>query len=347
MSKVANTNLMLMVTTACNLSCSYCYEGHEGQTRPDGVMSMETAMSALHMAAAGGRPFHVQITGGEPLLVRERVFDILDQIERNKWPVAVSLQTNGVLLDRSTARQLKRRRVGVGISLDGSPRVQEMLRGGSSGTYRALKLLEEEQIPFRVTTVLTNRNISELGGLLMALHRFSSACGIGFDLLVQKGVAVNGDCKLPDEAVLRKELFRVLVLLDLLNLKRGRPLELREKKHVFRSLRTGGVSPFCAACVGRSLAVTPEGKLYPCTQAAGDPSLDLGTLDKPLSGSCSLSEIKLATDRCNRCPLEGRCPGECPSRLLYNGDAGRKLVCALYQTIYEYGFQKGEIEQYE
>lgn len=345
MSRASYTNLMLMVTKACNLSCAYCYEG--GTHADDEVMSMETAINALHMVAAGGRPFHVQITGGEPLLVRERVFDILDRIERNKWPVAVSLQTNGVLLDRPTALQLKRRRVGVGISLDGSPRVQEMLRGGSSGTYLALKLLEEEQVPFRVTTVLSDRNISELGGLLMALHRFSSACGIGFDLLVQKGGAVNGDCKLPDEAVLRKELFKALVLLDLLNLKRGRPLELREKKHVFRSLRTGGVSPFCAACVGRSLAVTPEGKLYPCTQAAGDPSHDLGTLDEPLSGTCSLSEIKLSTDRCNRCPLEGRCPGECPSRLLYNGDAGRKLVCALYQTIYEYDFQKGEIKQYE
>lgn len=345
MSRASYTNLMLMVTKACNLSCAYCYE--RGMHTDDEVMSMETAINALHMVAAGGRPFHVQITGGEPLLVPGRVFDILDRIERNKWPVAVSLQTNGVRLDRTTARQLKRRKVGIGISLDGSPRVQEMLRGGSNATYLALKVLEEEQVPFRVTTVLSDRNVKELCSLAMALHPFSSSCGIGFDLLVQKGAAVDSDCTLPDVKVLKEEVPRFLDVFDALNRSRKVPLEFREKTQVLRSLRSGRVSWYCSACRGESLAVTPEGKLYPCTQAVGDPSLEFGTLDNPMSGSCSLSEIKLSTNGCNSCPLEGRCPGECPSRLLYNGDAGRKLVCALYQTIYEYGFQKGEIKQYE
>ncbi len=145
----------------------------------------------------------------------------------------------------------------------------------------------------------------------------------------------------------QEEVPRFLDVLDALNRSRTVPLEFREKKQVLRSLRSGRVAWYCSACRGESLAVTPEGKLYPCTQAVGDPSLEFGTLDNPMSGSCSLSEIKLSTNGCNSCPLEGRCPGECPSRLLYNGDAGRKLVCALYQTIYEHGFQKGEIKQYE
>lgn len=332
--------LMLMVTTACNLSCAYCYEG---ETHAGKVMHLDTAMKALHVAAASGRAFHVQITGGEPLLAAEQVFTILEQIQRERLPATTALQTNGVLLDRETARELKRYRTGIGISIDGSPHVQEALRGGSRETYRALTMLEKERIPFRVTAVLTDRNVRELRGLLMALYPFSSARGFGLDLLVQKGAAAEKRCHLPRKQVLAAETFRLLETLDLFNRRRKRPLEFRERALVLRSWRQGSSRAYCSACSGASLAVTPDGKLYPCTQAVGDPALFLGTVDSPSSAYPALSESTLFSEACTDCPLEGRCPGECPTRLLYNGDVGRELICELYRTIFQYCVQQGDI----
>ncbi len=342
MSGRAYTNLMLMVTSSCNLSCAYCYEGSvhaEG-----GVMSMGTALKALHMVAVQGKPFHVQITGGEPLLAGERIPEILECIRRNKWPAAISLQTNGVLLDRRTVLMLKRYGVGIGVSLDGPPRVQEKARGGSGATFRALRVLEEEQVPFRVTTVITAMNVSELGGLVMALHPFLTSCGIGFDMLSQKGAAIDASSMLPDAGELKRGVSDFLEVFHALNRSRRKPLEFREKNQLLRSVRSNKASFFCSACRGESLAVTPEGSLYPCTQAIDDPSFSLGTLDVPLIANArALSALTLFSDRCNGCPLNGKCPGECPTRLYYGGTAGRELACTLYRTIYDHCVQQGEI----
>ncbi len=343
MSMFFPSYLMLVVTTSCNLSCSYCYEGkkHSGST-----MSLETAMKALHMALAPGKPFHVQITGGEPLLECERVFSILELIRREDWPVTIAIQTNGVLLDRETIRKLNKYAVSIGLSIDGPPRLQEELRGGSVATYRAVRLLNEEQVPFRVTTVLSDRNTGKLHLLALVMHAFPMASGIGLDLLVRKGMA-NGKncCGLPENGCLRDGILKMLETIDILNRERFHPLVLREKSLVLRAFRQGSRSHYCSASKGKSLAVTPDGSLYPCTQTMGDPSCFLGTLDGKQEGLpvCRLSGIRAEGRWCSGCPLEGRCPGECPSRMLYNGNDRGHLMCVVYRAIFDYCLQKGEI----
>ncbi len=343
MSMFCPSYLMLVVTTSCNLSCSYCYEGEKCS---GDAMSLETAMKALHMAVAPGKPFHVQITGGEPLLESERVFSILELIRREEWPVTIAIQTNGVLLDREIIRRLGKYAVSIGLSVDGPPRLQEELRGGSAATYRAIRVLNEEQVPFRVTTVLSDRNAGKLHLLALVMHAFQMASGIGLDLLVRKGGAKGkGCCCLPEKNCLRDGILEMLETIDFLNSKRCRPLILREKSLVLRAFKQGSKAHYCSASKGESLAVTPDGSLYPCTQTVGDPSCFLGTLDGQQRGApvhC-LSGIRAEESWCSGCPLEGRCPGECPSRMMYNGNDRGYLMCVVYKAIFDYCLQKGEI----
>ncbi|NTU92997.1 MAG: radical SAM protein [Chlorobiaceae bacterium] len=333
---------MLVVTTACNLDCAYCYEGGTGG---GGVMELETAIKALDLAASGGGPFHVQLTGGEPLLAGELVFRILDYIRRNDLPATTAIQTNGILLDQACARRLQSFGTAVGVSVDGLPAIQEQLRGQGAATWKALAILDSEGVPFSVTTVLSSRNTRELSTLAMALHSMPMASAIGLDLLVRKGSATaKGGVQPPGAVTIRSSVTRLLATLDVLNAQRSRPLILRERQTVLKALRRDEARPYCQACTGSSLAVTPRGELYPCTQTLGDARFHLGTLDDSRLSRTTLPDGQLPErEECAGCGLQGRCPGDCPSRLHYNGADGAGLICDLYRTIYDYCLYKGDI----
>ncbi|HHE31504.1 MAG TPA: radical SAM protein [Chlorobaculum parvum] len=333
---------MLVVTTACNLDCAYCYEGGAGG---GGVMELETAIKAIELAASGGAPFHVQLTGGEPLLAGELVFRILEYIRNNNLPATTAIQTNGVLLDQELTRRLHSFGTAVGVSVDGLPAIQEVLRGEGAATWKALAMLDSEQVPFSVTSVLSSRNTRELSTLGMALHSMPMASAIGLDLLVRKGSALEkGDVQPPDAVTIRSGVTRLLATLDVLNAQRSRPLILRERQTVLKALRRDETRPYCQACTGSSLAVTPRGELYPCTQTLGDARFHLGTLDDPHLSMTTLLDGRLPVrEECAGCGLQGCCPGDCPSRLHYNGADGAGLICDLYRTIYDYCLYKGEI----
>ncbi len=336
------SSLMLVVTTACNLSCRYCYEG---QHRSGEFMSLDTALHALDMIAASGKPFHVQITGGEPLLAADTVSGILKYIVSERFPATTAIQTNGVLLNRDCARKLKEYGTAVGISVDGLPGIQERLRGESAATYRAMRVLDNERLPFSVTTVLTSENTVEIPRFAMALNSLPMASAIGLDLLVQKGSASgHSGIGLPDAVMLRQGITGLLETLEILNRERSRPLVLREKRLLIGSLNRGVRSPFCRACAGSSIAVTPGGELYPCTQTMGDPEFLLGRLDEPRLTDTVLSMMHLfERQKCRECDLQGRCPGDCPSRQYYNGNHDEDPVCAMYLAIYDYCKKTGEI----
>lgn len=62
MTSPAVRYLVLWLTTACNMRCRYCYRSPEAPK----AMPRNTALAALHLAAASGKSFHVQLAGGEP-----------------------------------------------------------------------------------------------------------------------------------------------------------------------------------------------------------------------------------------------------------------------------------------
>jgi uncharacterized protein len=94
---------------------------------------------------------------------------------------------------------------------------------------------------------------------------------------------------------------------------------------------------YCHACKGESLAVHPDGTVYPCGQTVGDPAMAAGTVDRVDWGRLRgmFRGLRLSGD-CNECPLQNRCPGDCPSRMHYNGRWGSDdAMCLIYRTIIE------------
>jgi len=330
--------LVLWLTTACNLRCAYCYRGEE----PPTAMPLDVAQAALRLAGASGLPFHVQLAGGEPTLEPGLVEDVGRLVRSAAWPATVAMQTNGVLLDARLLAVCKRCGIDINVSIDGPPPVQERIRGNAKDSFRGLDLLSRSEMQVRVTTVLSDANAGHLDELVLCLAAFPCIRGVAVNPLVRKGRALTGAVGEASPAAVRNNVRRMLEMLRQINRLRAAPIHWREHNGVCRSLR--GDSPiraYCHACRGESLAVHPDGTVYPCGQTIGDPIKASGKVD-------CVDWTKLKTmfqgvrlqGNCGECALDGRCPGDCPSRLQYGDATSPKVMCTVYETIAEWIAEK-------
>lgn len=322
--------LVLWATSACNLDCGYCYR----QERGGQAMPVDTAFEALRLAASSGRSFHVQLAGGEPTLAPALVERVIRKVRQEGWPATLALQTNGVQFPESLIRLCGTHRVEVGLSVDGPPAVQEEIRGKAAATYRTLARLAEAGIPVRITSVLSSLNVAHLDRLALALAAHPNVAGLALDPLVLAGSAAFRDDLVPSETSTVAGIRSLHRAIHEIRKTRGLPFAWRELSLVETAL--GGKRPegsdYCHACRGESLAVAPDGRIYPCSQAVGDPTLAAGTL-----GAIDWGKLRSAYSGlrmqgpCGDCPLDGRCPGDCPSRLRH--DIRSSLACAIYRTL--------------
>ncbi len=105
--------------------------------------------------------------GGEPALLGLDFFRKAIDIQR-KYAGAMrvdnDLQTNGTLLDESWCRFLKEHNFRVGLSIDGPKDLHDRFRVSKGGeptfdqVYRAVRLLQEHDVPFNALTVISSAN---------------------------------------------------------------------------------------------------------------------------------------------------------------------------------------------
>lgn len=155
----------VVLTPACNLHCTYCYQG----ARPAGRMALSTLQGAVDALVCSRRPavtlgFH----GGEPLLA----FDLLRtavgralEACRAGSRVQFRLTTNGTLLDCERAAFLADHLVDTRLSFDGVPAAQDSRAAGTfSCLDRLLDTLRRERPSYflarlEVAVTLTAANL--------------------------------------------------------------------------------------------------------------------------------------------------------------------------------------------
>ena len=129
------------VTKRCNLRCVHCYAQATAKADPDELTTKE-GFALIEDLAQFGSPV-ILFSGGEPLM-RE---DILDLIHKAvSLGMRAVLSTNGVLIDRALARELKKLGLSyVGISLDGLEEVHDKFRGVKGAFAKAMEAVENCQ----------------------------------------------------------------------------------------------------------------------------------------------------------------------------------------------------------
>jgi uncharacterized protein len=193
--------VVVQPTPFCNINCSYCYLPQRNVTT---VMQPSTIAHLFEKIFASGwtrEGLTVIWHAGEPLVVPvtfyENAFRAIEALRPPSLELRHSIQTNGMLITKEWCDLFKKWDVGVGVSIDGpkqlhdAHRVTRTGRGTFDKSIAGLRMLQKENVPFHVITVLSEEGIKAPQQML----DFYLAEGIGeicFNVEESEGDHVSG-----------------------------------------------------------------------------------------------------------------------------------------------------------
>jgi MoaA/NifB/PqqE/SkfB family radical SAM enzyme len=186
------------VTYACPLRCTHCYS--ESGRRASRQLSLEDMLRVAD-AFISLRPRTIQLSGGEPLLVKG-IFQVAERISQAGIPV--TLYTSGWLLDERMVADVLRVFSRVHVSVDGATaKVHDTVRAKPGSFERAMKALGlldeavreqrergEKGLTFGIDGVVVRSNFHQLEEFCTTLApRFPQARFLSLGAAVPSGLA--------------------------------------------------------------------------------------------------------------------------------------------------------------
>ena len=340
--------LVLWVTTDCNLRCRYCYA--RGGEDPQ-YMSWEVAKRALDLMFGHFDGFDVQFSGGEPLLNMELVEKVLEYTRRRG--VRHQIQTNATLIDKEVARWIRELGISVGVSLDGLPEVNDRLRpfpdgrGSTAAVISGIESLRAEGIRVGLTCVLSAENAAGLPGLVELASYLGNVEGIALDLLRPIGRAEE-DVKPADPDLAVRFVNAALRRAEELALMGGRRVKFREVERIRYLLSRGLERRYrCPFDARRYLVVDPRGRIWPCPSLVGFPEFYLGDVfeegfaDELGDRLKRCRELIPPPPRCSACSERRLCGGPCPARIHAGRSGGSEIECHVRRAFIDFARRGG------
>lgn len=326
--------LVLSLTGNCNLACRYCYASAQNPR----TMTWETARRAIDITAAGGTPFILQFSGGEPLLAFPLLRRIADYICTNRIRARMALQTNGTLLTEEMADFLHHADIGIGISLDGRPDVHDVYRcypdgrGSSMDVITGIQCLGRRGIAVGLTCVVTAENVGRLSGLIEMAYYLGNVRRIGFDLLRTQG---RGTAVRPArEEEMAQAMTEVFVRNEHLGRLHGYRIAIAQEEQAGDlAERSDSGFSHCHAMNGAGAHVDAVGNIYACSSFVGDAHFLLGDVEHGIDVRRQeelAHEMQCAMAFCRACADFSACGGACYARRAgQEHPAASDVECAL------------------
>ena len=130
--------IILKLTTACNLNCVYCSEGDI----PAEILPAEIFYKLVDELPSLTSDAEFLFHGGEPMLYgRENLQNLIDYARKTFPAARFLMQTNGTLIDDAWIDFFRANNIGVGISLDGYAEIHDKNRRTKTGEPTAEKIL--------------------------------------------------------------------------------------------------------------------------------------------------------------------------------------------------------------
>ena len=137
--------IILKLTTACNLKCVYCSEGDQpAATLPEEIFYKLVDELPPLLEHVGTKDTEFLFHGGEPMLYgREALQRLIDYAKKNLqgFDVRFLMQTNGTLIDDDWIKFFKAEEISPGVSLDGCPELHDKNRRTKNDEPTAEKIL--------------------------------------------------------------------------------------------------------------------------------------------------------------------------------------------------------------
>lgn len=146
------------LTYACNQKCIHCYN-QSGGKHAEKEMSLDEWKKLAHRVGEMG-VFQCIISGGEPTLLKEGLFEILDILD--SYGIEIVLISNGFDLTADYVKRLRKYTYNwFQISIDGSrPDVHDFIRGTPSwkNAIKAANYVKQAGIPLVISHAITKTN---------------------------------------------------------------------------------------------------------------------------------------------------------------------------------------------
>ncbi|MEI8311788.1 MAG: radical SAM protein [Verrucomicrobiota bacterium] len=310
-------HLTLHLTGACNFRCRYCYaDPHHG-----GDMSLETAKAAIGLALDDtrepGQSLGVIFFGGEPLLRR----DLIRQIVRHTRELAATtgrqfhfkITTNGSLLDEEFLTGEDTRGIFVALSLDGVQPAHDAHRLSASGDGTFALLDKKASLLLRhkpyapVMAVVNPDTVRHYAESVRALFER------GFRYLIfSLNYAAGWTPR--DLSRLERQYEKIAAWYEAETLKESKfyfsPFEVKIGSHV----RPGSCAGERCELGQKQISIAPYGGIFPCVQFVGDADFCIGDVRTGID-KARRQELFRESNReesaCAGCAIRHRCNHFC------------------------------------
>ncbi|MDR3333814.1 MAG: radical SAM protein [Treponema sp.] len=193
-------SLQFELTGRCNLKCRHCYN-RSGDLPPD-AMTVERWKEISKEIVKHGGIFECIISGGEPLLLGDGLFDIMDILHDDG--TSFMLISNGFSMTNDAIKKLKKYRYRwIQISIDGSTeKIHDELRqvaGSWEKAVNAALMVADAGIPLAIANTMKPETIEDLPEMV----RLAYSCGAS--LLITGEVFPSGRGAINEELLLNNE----------------------------------------------------------------------------------------------------------------------------------------------
>lgn len=225
------------ITTNCNLSCKHCLINRKSKKE----LSTKECFLVIDLLKKLGCN-QINFTGGEALVKKDFLKILKHSHEKG---IINNLFTNGTQINNKNINFIKEYINYVGISIEGTKKANDFIRGEGSYTQvnKTLKLLIKNKISFGIYMTLNKKNNLNLKKSLQEIRKYNPQ-NISLNELVLRGKAKQN----------KKEIHLRINKEDILNILKG--VFPNEK---FRIEKGCNINP-------RNIFLTSEGKFYFCTE---------------------------------------------------------------------------------
>ncbi len=262
------------ITEKCNLKCKHCY--HDGYTSAN-----ELSLDELYFVAdkinetlkKWNKKGTLSITGGEPFIVKDKVFPLLRHLNSLENVCYFDILTNGRLINQGVLDRLKEfeklRRVQLSIEA-AKPALNDQIRGNGSfdRALSAIRLLKKNGFQAAVMMTISNLNKNEVKPLINLL-REEGVDTFAAERFVPQGVGADLRREFLSSEELRnvfQKIYSIAMKEDLsaCDAQAGKPRILLYRP--LFALFNGNdptVGAMCSAGTN-ALTIMHDGTLYPC-----------------------------------------------------------------------------------
>lgn len=308
----------LILTTACNLNCTYCYEHHKSRMNMDFLTAKAILDERLMDESKSDSRVIIELFGGEAFLNFSCMEQIVSYLRENmsiwKRPFTVFIDSNGTLVHGEIQRWLEENRdiVTCGLSLDGTKHMHDMNRSKSYDLidFDFFKRMYPEQT---VKMTVSHESLPWLAEGIIHIQQ-----ELGFRLTAN--LAYGIDWAPEDVQILAQQLTQLadfyvehpdVPVCNIIGMDVSRLLEYPEELPVQRQACGSGL---------HMRAYMPDRRAYPCQMLT---PLSLGE-EKAAAFN---AEIKREYDSCEINEACRSCPGRllCPRCLGMNYAVGESI----------------------